>query len=77
MATIVSLKDRRETGIHLLDALDRELKSMTAIVIAFEQIRRSITDFDTLSDALLAHYTAMQGLLRLALEVHDRTNSSA
>jgi hypothetical protein len=74
MATIVSLKDRRQTGIHLLDALDRELKSMTAIVIAFEQMRRSVADFDTLSDALLAHYAAMQGLLKLALEVHERSS---
>jgi hypothetical protein len=73
-STIIPLKGRRRLGVDLLDQLDHELKSMTAIVIAFEQMRRSVTDFDTISDALLAHYTAMQGLLKLALEVHERNS---
>jgi hypothetical protein len=73
-STIIPLKGRRQHGVDLRDALDHELKSMTAIIIAFEQMRRSVADFDTLSDALLAHYAAMQGLLKLALEVHDRNS---
>jgi hypothetical protein len=72
---VVHLRDRRETGVHLLDALDHEVRMMASIICIFEQLKRLLADCDDGMELLLSHYVRLQSIQRLALSLHERDAS--
>jgi hypothetical protein len=75
MSNIVHLQDRRRDGINLLDLIDGEVRSMTALICIFEQLRRLAADCDDAVDLLLGHHQRLCSIQKLALELCERSSS--
>jgi hypothetical protein len=73
MPTVIPLRDhQRSRGLDLLDLIDHELRMMSTLICVFEQARRLAADLDDATDLLLSHYTRLQSIQKLALQLHER-----
>ena len=74
--TVIQLRDhQRARGLDLLDLIDNEVRSMTAIICLFEQLRRLASDCDDAVELLLNHYARLQSIQKLAVQLCERATN--